>query len=274
MPAGLQVSNFFGQGIAGTANEALAPGTGDSASFFNVPQGSYAQLAEVWAVDDASPCDLSLVASRFHDQTSGIVYKVPNGSQLALPERATLLSAPGVDQPIFPSDVLTVQVDGTAGDNVNVTLVFYYADIPGISARLASYGSVIALAGNQVGIRATLTAGAGDWGSTVALNASDNRLHANRDYAVLGFTAEAPLAAVALQGTDVGNLRVGGPCLADGGHDGSLFLDYAKAYNAALIPIINSNNAGSTNLQAAHTSNDTVPITVNMVELPTGFTGV
>jgi hypothetical protein len=270
MPAGLQVASWFKQGIAGTANEALAPGTGDSATFFNVPQGSVAYLAEVWAVNNASPMDLSLVASRFHDQQSGIVYKVPDGSTLAPVERPTQVSAPGIDQPIFPSDVLTVQIDGTAGDDVNVTLVFYYADIPGISARLATYGSVVAAAGNQVGIRSSLTAGVGNWGASVALNASDNRLHANRDYAVLGFTAEAPLAAVGLSGVDVGNLRVGGPVLADGGHDGELFLNYARAYNAALVPIINSNNAGATLLQAAHTDADTVPITVNLVELPTG----
>jgi hypothetical protein len=271
MPAGLQVASWFKQGIAGTANEALAPGTGDSATFFNVPQGSKAYLAEVWAVNNASPMDLSLVASRFHDQQSGVVYKVPDGATLAPAERPVLLSSPGIDQPIFPSDVLTVQVDGTAADDVNVTLVIYYADIPGIAGRYATYGAVVAAAGNQVGIRSTVTAGAGQWGATVALNASDNRLHANRDYAVLGFTAEAPLAAVAIQGVDLGNLRAGGPVLADGGHDGSLFVDFAKAYNSALIPVINSNNAGATLLQAAHTDADAVPITVNLVELPTGI---
>jgi hypothetical protein len=273
MPAGLQVQTWFKQNIAGTANEALAPGTGDSATFFNVPQGSQAYLGEVWGIDNASPCDISLVASRFHDQQSGVVYKIPDGATLAPAERPTLCSSPGIDQPIFPSDVLTVQVDGTAADDVNVTLVIYYADIPGINARLASYGAIMAGAGNQVGIRSTLTAGTGNWGSSVALNASDNRLHANRDYAVLGFTAEAPLAAVGIQGVDLGNLRAGGPVLADGGHDGSLFLDFARAYNAALVPVINSNNAGATLLQAAHTDADTVPITVNLVELPQGYVG-
>src|SRR5215211_1202937 len=258
MPAGLQVLNFFKQNIAGTANEALAPGTGDSATFFNVPQGSQAYLAEVWAVNNANTMDLSLVASRFHDQQSGIVYKVPDGGLLAPAERSTLLSAPGIDQPIFPSDVLTVQVDGVSGDDVNVTLVMYYRDIPGISSRLAYYATVMQGAGNQVGIRSTLTAGAGQWGASVALNASDNRLQANRDYAILGFTAEAPLAAVGITGVDLGNLRAGGPVLADGGHDGSLFLDYARSYNAALIPVINSNNAGATLLQAAHTDADAV----------------
>jgi hypothetical protein len=267
MGAGLQTAVFGAQGIGGGANEALTPASGDSATFFNVPQESRPYLAEVWAVNDASPMDLSIVASRFYDQQSGIVYKVLDGSTQAPPEQPILLSAPGIDQRIFPSDVLTVQVDGTAGDNVAVTLLLYYPNIPGINARLATYQSVMAAAGNLVGIRATVTAGASTFGATVALNASDNRLHANRDHAVLGFTSEAPLAALTLQGVDVGNLRVGGPVLADGGHDGSLFLDYARAYNAPLVPIINSNNAGNILLSAAHTSADTVPVTVILAEL-------
>lgn len=272
MPAGLQVVTTYKQNIAGTANEALTFGTGDSATFFNVPQGERAFLAEVWAVNNASPMDVSLVASRFHDQVAGVVFKCPDGATLAPPERPVKLQAAGVDQPIFPSDVLTVQIDGTAADDVNVTLVLYYPNIPGIAGRFVTADYVKTLYQNQIGVRASVTAGTGNWGNTVALNASDNRLHANRDYAVLGFTAEAPLAAVALQGIDTGNLRVGGPVLADGGHDGSLFVDYSEAYNTALVPVINSNNAGSTTLIAAHTDADTVPITVNMVELPQGAT--
>jgi hypothetical protein len=55
MPAGLQVVNWFKVNAGGSGFEALAPGTGDSATFFNVPQGTAAFLGEVWAVDNASP---------------------------------------------------------------------------------------------------------------------------------------------------------------------------------------------------------------------------
>ena len=274
MPAGLQVQNWFSTGLTGGAFEALTPGTGDSATFFNVPQGSNAYLAEVWCVDDASPMTLSLTASRFHDPTLGIVYQVPDGSTLAPTGRSTLLSSPGIDQPIYPSDVLNVNANGTAADNVNATLVFYYADIPGIQARLISYETLLGRTpnspnnqANQVGIQVSVTPGAGDWGATVALNATDNRLHANADYAVMGFSTQTPIAAVALQGIDVGNLRVGGPLLADGDHDGNLFVDYARAYNAALIPVINSNNAGNILVQAADTAAGARSITVNLVQL-------
>jgi hypothetical protein len=245
VPAGLQVQSWFKQNIAGTANEALAPGTGDTNTFFNVPQGSKAYLAEVWAVNNASPMDLSLVASRFHDQQSGIVYKVVDGCDARAaraPDAAQLAGYRPADFPVRRAHGAGGRHRSRRRERDARSLLRRHS---GHRGPLRDVRSVVAAAGNQVGIRSTLTAGAGQWGSTVALNASDNRLHANRDYAVLGFTAEAPLAAVAIQGVDVGNLRAGGPVLADGGHDGSLFVDFAKAYNAALIPVINSNNAGS-----------------------------
>src|SRR5437870_4056114 len=180
MPAGLQVQAWFVQGASGGGfTDPLAPGTGDSATFFNVPQGTKAYLGEIWAVDDASPAELSLTASRFHDQVLGIRNAIPDGSTLAPANRMTNISPVGSDQPIFPSDVLNIVASCTNGDNVNVTLVLYYPDIPGIAGRFASWDAVRSSGGNEVGIGVTLTPGTGDWGSTVALNSADNRLHAN-----------------------------------------------------------------------------------------------
>lgn len=267
MPQGLQVVNWFSAGLMGGAFEALAPGTGDSATFFNVPQGSAAYLGEIWAVDDASPCEISLTASRFHDQVFGIRGEVVDGSTTAPVNRPQLLSPAGLDQPIYPSDVLTVQANGIAADNVNVTIVMYYPDIPGIAARLISADAVKGRLRNLVGINTTVTPGAGDWGATVALNAADNRLHANTDYALIGFTSTTPMAAIAVVGVDTGNLRVGGPLVGDPAHDAYLFYDLARSYNQALVPVINSNNAGATLLQGAHTAAVATPVDVLLVEL-------
>lgn len=267
MPQGLQVVNWFSTGLMGGAFEALTVGTGDSATFFNVPQGSAAYLGEIWAVDDASPCEISLTASRFHDQVFGIRAQVVDGSTTAPVNRPQLVSPAGLDQPIFPSDVLTVQANGVAADNVNVSIVMYYPDIPGISARLISADAVKSRLKNLVGIGATVTPGAGDWGASVALNAADNRLHANADYAVVGFTSTTPMASIAIQGVDTGNLRVGGSLVGDPAHDSYLFYDLARQYQQALIPVINSNNAGATLLQGAHTAAVATPIDVMLVEL-------
>jgi hypothetical protein len=267
MPAGLQVVNFFNQDLGGTTAVALTPGTGDTSTFFNVPQGSVAYLAELWAVDSATKAEIYFTASRFHDQVFGIRACIPAGNTLAPASRMSCISPTGIDQPIFPSDVMTVSAVGADNDKVNVTVVIFYQDIPGVAARLITAGEARARGGNVVGIKTSLTPGAGNWGSSVALNASDNRLHANTDYAVIGLNSDLPLSAVGLSGIDTGNLRTGGPVLGDGDHDASLWYDLAEAYDAALIPVINSNNAGSTFLQAAATVTTAAEVDVMMVEL-------
>lgn len=270
MPPALQVVNFFEQGIGGTTFEALTPGTGDSATFQNVPQGSAPYLADVGGVDDASPCEVSLIASRFHDQILGLAGWLPDGSTLAPPNRWTSISPPGFDQPIYPSDVLTVQVKGTAGDNVNVTFMVYYPDLPGIAAQLRTSDAVKAATRNLIGVDVALDASSnaqGDWSTAVSLSAAGRRLDAGKYYAILGFTAQEPLAAVGIQSFETGNIRIGGPCLADGAHDSSLLADVAEYYNAALIPVVAGNNQDSVLIQCADPAATTVAITVQLAEL-------
>lgn len=262
-----QVVNFFKQGLTGGAFEALAPGTGDSATFFNVPQGSGPYLGEIWGVDNASACELSLTASRFHDQTFGIRASIPSGATLAPAGSPSLISPAGFDQPIFPSDVLTVQANGTAADNVNATLVLYYPDLPGIAANLTTSQAVRSAMKNLVGVRVSPTSGAGNWGATVALNSVTNLLHANTWYAILGFTSQTPIAALGIQGVDTGNMRVGGPVVGRPGEDAYFFADLSDRLGMPLIPVINSNNAGAINVQAAHTAAAAKAVNILLAEL-------
>jgi hypothetical protein len=273
MPAGLQVLNIFKQNLTGGAFEALAAGTGDSLTFFNVPQGSQAYIAEVWGVDDANPCEIEITASRFHDQVAGIRCNVPDGDLVAMTDRCTLLVPRGFDQPIYPSDVMTVQANGTAADNVNVTMILRYDDIPGISARLATADYVRSSMKNLVGIRVVPTGGAGQWGTSVTLTSTESRLHANTDYALLGWTTTLTASAIAISGIDTGNLKVGGPSLADGGHDSYFFSDLSDYYGVPAIPVINSNNAGATNVQVAHPTSRATAVDLLFAELSRPFSG-
>jgi hypothetical protein len=272
---GLQTITFSKVAITGGAFEAVSPVSGDSATFFNVPQGSNAWLAEIWAVDNLHACEISITASRFHDQQFGMRGEVTSGAATAPTLRPVCLSAIGFDQPIFPSDVLSVQVNGTASDDVVVTMLVYYEELPGINARLATSGWVKQNMKNLVGINVATTAGDGVFGTALALNSSDNRLHANTDYALLGMTATLPLASAVIQGIDTGNLRVGGPILADPGVDASMFVRYDTGYPQAggLIPIINSNNAGSTTLATLGTDQTVGTVDVWLAELRVPFTG-
>jgi hypothetical protein len=273
MPPGLQTLTFSKVSLGGGVFEALAPIGTDSATFFNVPQGSAAYLAEIWATNNLHACEVSITASRFHDQTFGIRGSVTSGAATAPVNRAVCISPIGVDQPIFPSDILSVQANGTAADDVIVTITVYYPDIPGIHARLATCDYVRNNTKNLVGINTNLTPGDGVAGTAVALNASDNRLHANTDYALLGYSCSLAFGSVTLAGVDTGNLKVGGPVLGEPAHDANMYYDIANAYNQPLIPIINSNNAGSTTLVGCGTDVGAVVLDVNLAELKAPFQG-
>ena len=56
----------------------------------------------------ATKAEIYFTASRFHDQVFGIRACIPAGTTLAPASRMTCISPTGVDQPIFPSDVMTV----------------------------------------------------------------------------------------------------------------------------------------------------------------------
>jgi hypothetical protein len=217
--------------------------------------------------------EVSITASRFHDQVYGIRGSVSSGATAAPINRAFCISPIGIDQPIFPSDVLSVQVNGTASDDAVVTLLIYYQDIPGISARLATYDYVKQHTKNIVGINTNLTPGDGVAGTAVALNASDNRLHANTDYALLGYSSNLAFASLTVSGVDTGNLKVGGPVIGDPAHDAYMYVDYARSYNAPLIPIINSNNAGSTTLVGCGTDVGACVVDTFLAELDSPFSG-
>lgn len=267
MGAALQVLNFYSTSLTGGAFEALTAGTGDSATIQTTNHTPAGYLSEIWGLDDTNVCEISISATRFHDQTYGIRMALPDGGTLAPAGRPSCISPLGVQQAIYDADVLSVKANGTAADNVNVTFVNYYPNLPGIQFNGITADQLSMLGGNNVGVRVSPTAGAGDWGTSVAMNSVTDLLHAGKDYALCGASAQTPVAAFGIQGIDSGNLRVGGPLLGDPSIDQELFIRHAVAHKAPLIPVFQANNAGAINIYAAHTTGGAVAIDLYLVEL-------
>lgn len=270
MPPALQVVNFFKHSLTGGAYEVLTPGSDDSNTFQAFTPATKAFLADIRGVDTAHKCEFSLTASRFHDQVLGIVGWVPSGAALAPVNRPVSISPPGYDQPIYPSDVLKVRALGTASDAVNLSLILYYADLPGISAKLRTSQAVKAATVNLVGVDVTVNPASlsqGDWSSGVSISAAGRRLDAGKYYALLGFTSPIPLAMVGVRSFETGNMRVGGPVLADGDHDAALIGDLADLYGTPLIPVIAGDNQDTVTVFAADPAAGSTTITVQFAEL-------
>lgn len=273
MPPVLTSIGTFKQSLTGGAFEALAAATGDSLTFQTVQSEPAGFLAEIWGANSAHVCEYSFTASRFHDQTFGIRMASLAASSLAPTTTPVNLSPLGFDQPIYPADVLSVKVNGTASDKVNVSFIVYYPNLPGVDFHGVTSQYVRDNMRNLVGVNVQPTAGAGDWGTSVVLNSQTGLLHAGRQYAVLGFTAQQAIQCVGIQGIDTGNLRVGGPVTGDPKDDAYLFPRLADYYNQPLIPVIQANNAGAINVYAANLSSGAVVIDVLLAELNTNPIG-
>ena len=273
MPPALQL-NLFSKpaGLTGGSFEALTANPASSATFYTIPGAGDAPvgwLAEIWAADDDSVCEFSLTASRFHDQTFGIRAAVPAGSSFAPAGRPVCVSPCGFDQPIYSADVLTVKANGTAADQVALTCITYYPNLPGIDFNGVTSEYVKQNTKYHVGVNVQPTSGSGVFGTAVTLNSQTALLHAGRQYAVLGFTAQRPIQAVSISGIDTGNLLIGGPVTGDPNVDAYLFPRLAEAYNAPLIPVIQANNQGAIDISAANLAGGAEVIDVYLAELTT-----
>lgn len=241
------------QNITGTNPESLSAGSGDSLVIPNFTPGSRAWMIEAWAGVSAHAADFQIRSPSFHDNTRGI--------RLAYDFNPTLSGADGdpsfllpyyVRQPLRASDTLTVEVIGTATDNVDLAFLAYYEDLPGADQRLVSWAEVESRLINYVGIKVAVTAGAsGDYGTARALNADDDRLIANTDYAILGITSQLPATLVTLTGPETSGRPIGQPLSWYSREASGFFVDISLRYGLPLIPVVNSNNKGNILLKAA-----------------------
>lgn len=257
------------QNITGGAWEALTPGTGDSFTIANFPQSSRAHLLDVWTGNGSTKCQFSIRSPRLHDNVRGI--------RLGHQFNPTLSGADGDPQVVFPrvakqplysSDTLVVEVNGTALDEAIMTMLICYDDLPGADAMLATWEEIESRIVNVVGILTTPTTGAAvDYGASVALNSVDDRLKADTYYAVLGAVSDLPFHTAGIRGPDTGNYRCSIPLSWDSSKSGSWFVDISREYRMPLIPIINANNKGATLIDAADVAAVTPNITWMLAEL-------
>ncbi len=248
----LQVTHTFKQAITGGAFEALAAASGDALAVPNFIQGSDGSMLELWAGNSANACEFDVRSPSFHDNVRGL--------RLALMFNPTLSGADGdpqlltgqhVRQPLFPSDVLIAEVNGTATNNVALAWISYFEQLPGAEQNLWSWDSIAPAIVNTVGIRVSVTAGAaGDYGANRTLNQDDDRLNANTYYAVLGATSQLPCASLVFVAPETSGRKVGLPLHWDQRISADWFVDLDQKYNCG-IPVINSNNKGNVIFQAA-----------------------
>jgi hypothetical protein len=238
MPQAMEMISGHIANVATLTN--LTANTGDSLTVRSFDQSKRAWLLNTWAFVTAAGIT-EIHSPRMHDNVHSIRVRV------AASQPAPLIPL-GQPQRVYPVDTLTVQLagDATAGRLQPQSLLMYYEDVPGLSARFMKPSDVFARCVNIYASEVTVTlAATGDYSTAVAINANFDQFIANTDYALIGYVPDINVASVQWRGADVGNVRVGGPGVNNLPHFTSeWFMRLSEELNLPLVPIFNSQNKG------------------------------
>lgn len=240
MPAIETIASY--QGTVGSTLAAGVMATGDSATVRNFPPAASAQIVAAFYDDVTTPLAWRIRSPLLHDNVRGIQF----GPGAAAPAELFPVYVP---QRLQAQDQLTFELSTAASTGKALGAIsIYYSQLPGASARLYGLGDVLPLVENVKPVLISVGSGANTAGVWLdsAITTTENLLHANTDYAVLGATLDVAVACIAIRGVDTGNLRVGVPGGVNNPFGSDYFVRLSQLTGMPCIPVINSANAGAT----------------------------
>jgi len=240
MPAIDTIASF--QGTVASTLAAGVMATGDSSVVRNFPGTAKARIIAAFYDDVTTPLAWRVRSPLLHDNVRGIQF----GPGAAAPSS---LFPQYLQQYLQPQDQLTFELSTAAATGKALGAIsIYYDQLPGASARLYSLGDIAGNIDNIKPVLVSIGSGAntaGQWLDTV-ITTTENLLHANTDYAVLGATLDVAVACLAVKGIDTGNLRVAVPGGVNNPYGPDWLVRLSVQTGLPAIPVINAANAGST----------------------------
>lgn len=252
-------SGYYTAAAAGTG--VATPMAGDTFAVSNFTNGN-AYVEQVFA-EGASTDWVSIKSPKMADANQGL--RLITGSGLIDP-----LIPSGSNQPMYSGDTPTVSIDETAIATGAIATLYWYDDLPGVQPRLANWSDVVPRIKNIAGVQVNLGAvGAiGAYSAGNAINSAFDNFKADTDYALLGYLTAASVLAIAVQGQDTGNSKVGGPGVADPKVTREWFIRLSEDTGRPHIPLIAANNKASTLVyQTDNTAHAAQNITLILAEL-------
>jgi hypothetical protein len=244
MPAIDTIGVFSTQGAAAPFPVALAPAPGDSLTVRNFAAGQYAQI-EALLYSAGGGQRVRVSSPNLHDNQTGITFEpaeVPAQFLMAAPFSINLQA----------NDTLSVFGGIAAAGTIAGALQVYYSQLPGIQARLHTWGDITGNIRYIKSVEVDLSAIAvGAWTDTL-ITATENQLHANKDYAVLGYQCSSALDVVGVKGSATGNLRVCGPGASSTLDITEYFVFMSEENNIPYIPVFNSDDRTAFYVSAFH----------------------
>ena len=231
----------------GGADTVFTAGTvaaGDSLTIRSTPQGGGIELERVMTQGILGSA-YRVRSPLLHDNVEGLQFFPGTTPSQGLLSDWTSQMLDAQDTLIFEA------IANGAAANVVMVLGVAYANLPGANARMYSKSDILPLIKSLKVIRVTMGGGgaAGVWLDT-AVTTTENLLHANTDYAVLGYITDTALAAVGIKGADTSNFRNCGPGVTDANITKDYFVRQSEWQGQPRIPVFNAANGPSTFVSA------------------------
>lgn len=247
MPRALILSaGYYTAGAAGTG--AATPMAGDTFAVPSFSANSPAYLEQIWS-SGASTDWVGIKSMRMHDNNQGIrLYTGAGQDNPLLPY--------GTDETLYPSDVPTVSIDEIAAATGGIAMLYGFTDLDGVMPRLDSWSNIQPRIKHISGVQVALGAvpAIGQYSAGVTINSLFDNFNAGSDYALLGYLTKTPVLAIAVIGQDTGNVKIGGPGVADPKVTANWFIHLSNESGRPYIPIIAANNKGSTQVMQTDSS--------------------
>ncbi len=240
----------------------LTPLTGQTFAVRTTPEGTKVTLENMWG-DNATGGVARIRSPRMHDNVQGIRVRVPKTDRrLLLPFAAK--------EPLYNQDTLIVESSGGGAETDTVYYLVSYEHLPGSEGNFKHPSEVFPRILNLAGIELKPKSGAvtGQWGVGVALNSLMDQFKRPHEYAILGYITSADCGAVAFHGTDIGEVRVGGPGTVEPGWTGEYFVRLSEETGLPCIPCFQAGNVASILAEVSSAGAETeFPLTVLVAEL-------
>lgn len=225
----------------------LAVTPGDSTTIRGVVGESKVRMMALITESDAVGNKFRVTSPLLHDNVTGLTWVAPeNPSQFLIPEYASV--------ELNQLDTLTVNGQCGGATTITAVVVISYDDIRGTDADLYRWhdisGDIKYIKAVEVDLAAIAV---GAWTDTAITNTED-QLHANKSYAVLGYSVTPAVTAVGVKGLATGNLRMCGPGFPGTISLSDYFVEMSEYHQMPYIPVFQANDRRAFFVSACNTA--------------------
>lgn len=226
---------FSTQAAAAGFPTALAAAPPDSLIIRGVKGETKARVMAFIVQSNASGQKFRITSPLLHDNVTGLTWIAPENPGLFLVPSETAVEVNELD---------TLAISGQCGAAFTITAgtVIDYDDLRGVSADLYRWHDIKDDIKFIKSIEVSnLAVAVGAWTDTVITN-TENQLHADKSYAVLGYVPAAAVALVGIKGICTGNLRMCGPGGPQSLDLSDYFIQMGEKHQKDYIPVFQAND--------------------------------